>query len=59
VSHPLQMATHGWTGIGEILHGSVALNMLHRSTLPLLCVLPTGFMVDEPLTLEEETLVPQ
>jgi nucleotide-binding universal stress UspA family protein len=36
------MATHGRTGLREVLYGNVALDILHRGKLPLLLVRPTG-----------------
>ena len=36
------MATHGRTGLGRLLYGSVAAEVLHRGTLPLLLVRPEG-----------------
>ncbi len=36
------MATHGRTGLGRLLLGSVALEVVHRSLLPVLLVRPTG-----------------
>jgi nucleotide-binding universal stress UspA family protein len=36
------MATHGRAGLGEVLHGSVALDVLHSSKLPLLLVRPSS-----------------
>ena len=36
------MATHGRTGLGRLLYGSVAGEVLHRGTLPLLLVRPEG-----------------
>jgi nucleotide-binding universal stress UspA family protein len=38
----LVMATHGWTGLERMLFGSVAADVLKRSTVPLVVVRPTG-----------------
>lgn len=39
------MATHGRTGLGRLLYGSVAAEVLHRGTLPLLLVRPEGLKI--------------
>ncbi|MCW5850253.1 MAG: universal stress protein [Anaerolineae bacterium] len=39
------MATHGRTGLGRLLYGSVAGEVLHRGTLPLLLVRPEGLRI--------------
>lgn len=36
------MATHGRTGLGRVLYGSVASEILHRSSLPLLLIRPAS-----------------
>lgn len=51
------MATHGWTGIGEVLHGSVALEVLHQSKLPLLLILPSGLRVDDSPLAEPQVAI--
>lgn len=38
------MATHGRTGLGRLLFGSVALEVLHRGDRPLLLVRPRAFL---------------
>lgn len=38
----IAMSTHGRTGLGELLLGSVALDVVRRSGLPLLLVRPSG-----------------
>lgn len=42
------MASHGRTGLGRMMRGSVASEVLHRGSLPLLLVRPSGLKAPEP-----------
>lgn len=48
------MATHGRTGLGQMLFGSVAMEVLKKGTLPVLLVRPHGLGATQSLSREKE-----
>jgi nucleotide-binding universal stress UspA family protein len=51
------MATHGRTGLGRALYGSVAQDVLRYGSLPVMLVRPADFIAEREPT-QEETLLP-